>query len=315
MRIAVIGAGLAGLACATELADAGHDVTVFEKARGPGGRTSSRRTEHGTFDHGCPVLARGAWLLEFAPLGVDLADFAHGEVPVPRMSALCRALAEGLDVRAGVRVAPVVRDGAAFRVTDERGGALGTFDRIAVTAPAPQAAELLAEAAPDVAARAADVEYDPCWATLAAWDAPLPIAADWHRDDAPGADVRWAARENAKPGRDAGERWTIQGGPQWSRRRLEDDPDAVARDLVAALGAAAGVGPLPAPTLLTAHRWRYARVTAALPDACLTEAGAGAAGDWCAPSPGPGDPGALQAAAGAPEALHAGRSLARALAA
>ncbi len=100
MRIAVIGAGVAGLACAVELAAAGHEVAVFEKARGAGGRTSSRRTDHGTFDHGCPVLARGSWLLEFAPLGLELADFAHGEVPVPRMSALPRTLAQNLDVRA-----------------------------------------------------------------------------------------------------------------------------------------------------------------------------------------------------------------------
>ncbi|HMS61667.1 MAG TPA: FAD-dependent oxidoreductase [Solirubrobacteraceae bacterium] len=315
MRIAVIGAGVAGLACASELAGAGHEVVVFEKARGPGGRTSSRRTDRGAFDHGCPVLARGSWLLELAPLGVELADFAHGEVPVPRMSALCRALAEGLDVRAGVRVAPVVREGGAFRLVDDHGRALGTFDRVAVAAPAPQAAELLAHAAPGVAARAREVDYEPCWAALAAWDDPLPITPDWHRDDAPGAAVRWAARESAKPGRDAGERWTIQGAAAWSRERLEDDADDVARDLVAALGAAAGASPLPAPTLLTAHRWRYARVVTALQDACLTEAGAGAAGDWCAPPPGPRDPAALQAAAGVPDALHAGRALALALAA
>jgi cation diffusion facilitator CzcD-associated flavoprotein CzcO len=36
-EIAVFGAGLAGLACARSLADAGRNVTVFDKARGPGG--------------------------------------------------------------------------------------------------------------------------------------------------------------------------------------------------------------------------------------------------------------------------------------
>lgn len=312
MRIAVIGAGVAGLACAGELAAAGHDVTVFEKARGPGGRLSSRRTDHGTFDHGCPVLARGAWLLEFAPLGLQLADFAHGEVPVPRMSALPRALAEGLDVRAGVRVASVMRDDGALVLTSDDGAALGTFDRVAVTAPAPQAAELLAGVAPDIAARAATVAYDPCWAALAAWDAPLPIAEDWIRTGDPAGALARAARESAKPGRDAGERWTIQGGADWSRERLEDDPADIAAQLVAALAETAGAD-TPATVMLTAHRWRFARVAAPVAESCLLDGDIGAGGDWCVPPRAPGDPGVLQAEPGVPEALHSGRALARAL--
>ena len=33
-RIGIIGAGIAGLACATELSKAGHHVTLFDKSRG-----------------------------------------------------------------------------------------------------------------------------------------------------------------------------------------------------------------------------------------------------------------------------------------
>ena len=43
-RIAVIGAGIAGLSCATELQGAGVTVRIFEKSRGPGGRMSTRRS-------------------------------------------------------------------------------------------------------------------------------------------------------------------------------------------------------------------------------------------------------------------------------
>jgi predicted NAD/FAD-dependent oxidoreductase len=38
-RVAVIGAGMAGLACARRLADAGIAPVVFDKGRGIGGRT------------------------------------------------------------------------------------------------------------------------------------------------------------------------------------------------------------------------------------------------------------------------------------
>jgi renalase len=40
-NIAVVGAGIAGLACARTLAQAGHGVTVFEQHAAAGGRTAS----------------------------------------------------------------------------------------------------------------------------------------------------------------------------------------------------------------------------------------------------------------------------------
>lgn len=52
LHFAVIGAGMAGVACARTLLQAGHRVTLLEKSRGFGGRMSTRRTEFGGFDHG-----------------------------------------------------------------------------------------------------------------------------------------------------------------------------------------------------------------------------------------------------------------------
>ena len=51
-HVAVIGAGIAGIACARTLMQAGHEVTVFEKERAAGGRMGSCQTEFGSFDHG-----------------------------------------------------------------------------------------------------------------------------------------------------------------------------------------------------------------------------------------------------------------------
>ena len=50
LPVAIIGAGLAGLSCAQALVQAGHQVHVFDKSRGPSGRMSTRRTE----DHAGP---------------------------------------------------------------------------------------------------------------------------------------------------------------------------------------------------------------------------------------------------------------------
>ena len=51
-RFAVIGAGMAGVACARTLAQAGHTVTVFEKAPHVGGRTMALASPFGSFDTG-----------------------------------------------------------------------------------------------------------------------------------------------------------------------------------------------------------------------------------------------------------------------
>ena len=51
--VAIVAAGMSGLACARTLTDQGYAVTVFEKSRGVGGRMATRRTQHDiTFDHG-----------------------------------------------------------------------------------------------------------------------------------------------------------------------------------------------------------------------------------------------------------------------
>lgn len=61
-KIAVIGAGIAGLTCAYELHKAGHEVIVFEKGEQVGGRMSSRTTNNYIFDLGADHLCE--WYFE-----------------------------------------------------------------------------------------------------------------------------------------------------------------------------------------------------------------------------------------------------------
>jgi renalase len=69
MVIAIIGAGLSGLVAANRLAQAGHEVTVFEKSRGFGGRMATRYKSGDRsvkFDHGTSYLsASGAGFKSF----------------------------------------------------------------------------------------------------------------------------------------------------------------------------------------------------------------------------------------------------------
>jgi renalase len=60
MLIGIIGAGIAGLTAGRMLAQAGHEVIVFEKSRGVGGRLATRYADESKeikFDHGCPHIS------------------------------------------------------------------------------------------------------------------------------------------------------------------------------------------------------------------------------------------------------------------
>jgi phytoene dehydrogenase-like protein len=88
-KIAVIGAGIAGSACAHALMLAGHEVDVLDKSRGPGGRLATRRVEWvdrqgqactTRLDHGAVGLtARSDALRSFLEAALDagwLAEWA-----------------------------------------------------------------------------------------------------------------------------------------------------------------------------------------------------------------------------------------------
>jgi renalase len=286
--ILVIGAGLAGLACARELAATGASVIVLDKGRGPGGRMAARRVEIAgetvSFDHGAQYFtARDPAFIAavegWAAAGVAARWPAAGVdvwVGVPGMNAPIRELARSLDVRWGVRAERLVRGDAGWHVETDAGAF--TAPRVMVAVPAEQAAVLLADAAPDLSALAASVTSAPCWAVMASFAAPLGGPDAFRSDTAP---VGWAARNSAKPGRAAPEAWVIHASAQRSRELVDHPKEAVATLLLADFFSAIGIAPA-SPTHLDAHRWLYALPQAVGGEGARYDAGLGLgiAGDW-----------------------------------
>jgi len=118
MRLAVVGAGWAGLAAAVRATQAGHAVTVFEAAGMPGGRARSDDAGDGATDNGQHILLGGyARTLDLmrtvgvdverallrVPLRVTYADGSGLALPAtgPRALAAARALlgARGFGMR------------------------------------------------------------------------------------------------------------------------------------------------------------------------------------------------------------------------
>lgn len=304
-RVAVIGAGVAGLACARELAANGADVTVFDAAESPGGRVATLVSDAGTYDHGVQYFtvhrehfaaAVRGWEAEgivqrwsgrvvyFSGTGVeDRTRAIERFVPVPNMARLGQHLARDLRVRYGSTVSGIRRDGDGWRVDCvEQEGADG-FAAVCVALPSTGTAAMLRDLSP-LAEIAATVNWDPCWAAMMAL--PRPSGVDY--DGAFFADdpiLGWCARDSAKPRRGAvtgvAERWVMHARPRWSRRFFQMEEAEVAKWLVRSFSARIR-RPLN-PTHVTAVRWQYAMPLNPLSNACLWDAEqrVGAAGDWC----------------------------------
>lgn len=293
--VAIVGAGVAGLACARALTEAGVRCRVFEKSRGVGGRMATRRAGEVQFDHGAKHFkadgealrnvvtewtASGA-AAQWRPRGAGGGDvLPPGRfVGVPGMNGIARRLAEGVEVSNSVRVATIAPSEGGWHLVGESGEVVAAADTVLVTAPAPQAALLLA-AEPHLAAAAGSVAFDPCWALLVAFAEPLEAGFDAHRGDVGG--LTWAAREVSKTGRPASEAWVAHASPAWTWEHLEDASERVAEELLREFAGLLGRA-LPPAIHLGAHRWRYARPRTALGVPCLWEPARrlGAAGDWC----------------------------------
>ncbi|RYR50297.1 hypothetical protein Ahy_A07g036898 isoform B [Arachis hypogaea] len=162
-KVAVVGGGISGAVCASTLARNGVSVTLFESARGPGGRMSHRRekTEDGkelSFDHGAPFFSvskpevqsivqewesKGLvaeWKEEFGSFDFHTRKFNNIEqqvgfskrfVGVPGMNSICKALCNESGVeskfRVGIGKAEWLDDEKLWSLTGVDGQNLGQF--------------------------------------------------------------------------------------------------------------------------------------------------------------------------------------------
>ncbi len=306
-NIAIIGAGISGLISARLLRDAGCNVRVIEKSRGVGGRMATRRSGHGLrFDHGAQYFtvrdqAFKQYVDQWQTAGFvdewrgEIVDLQAGStqakdhstarfVAVPGMNAVCKHLAEGLDIAYQTRLLPPLRVGAKWHLQADDGRDLGEFDWVITTAPAPQSAELLA-AAPHLQQQAAGTAMSGCWAAMLAFD--MPLGLNFEGAFVHGSMLSWIAQKDSKTGRSHGddgrsECWVLHASPDWTNQHIDDEAESVLPRLVDAFWEATHAV-RQVPHFATAHRWRYAIPSTPLAERYLLdrELQIAACGDWC----------------------------------
>ncbi|MDI1295066.1 MAG: NAD(P)-binding protein [bacterium] len=290
MRVAVIGAGIAGLSCADRLSGQGHELHLFDKGRGPGGRMSTRRCDSPlgvlSFDHGAShFTARGAdfrqQVAAWSTQGVVAPWPAAGQdawVGTPGMNAPVKAMALGHAIEWGCQISGLTRDMQGWWCLNQHRN-FGPFDAAIIAIPAEQALPIVSVHDFQMARLAMTVRSTPCWSAMYAFAQPIKGLPDIVRHHGP---IGWAVRNSAKPGRSGPETWVVQGAADWSQAYVEEKPEWVAAQLLDAL-AGAGGGGLSEPVVQIAHRWRYAT-----PSGCFEQSlwnrvlGIGLCGDWLA---------------------------------
>ena len=176
--VAIVGAGIAGLAAAGELVRAGRQVVVLEKSRGIGGRMATRRIGGATCDHGAQFFTvRGAefggivtaaesagavrpWCEGFGrsgSIGAEVATAADGHSRwrgVRGMTDLPKRLVEQLPadrcrIRTGVRATSIGSTGGRVHIAVDAGVEAAVPEVVEaaaaiVTSPVPQSLDLFA---------------------------------------------------------------------------------------------------------------------------------------------------------------------------
>lgn len=299
MKVAVVGAGMAGLACANRLTELGIAVEVFDKARGPGGRMTSKRTADGYLDLGAQYFtAREPRFIKqvqrwqqqglVTPWLAPIWRYQQGKlqpspdqqlrfIGIPTMHSPLKQLAQGLKVQYQFQLSTLQHDAAGWWLADSRARLVGPFSAVVLSIPPAQAAAVLPS---ELALQIPSSSLTPCWAVNIELSAPSGASAGGIFVKDPALPVSWVSRQNSKPGRSLSESWLLHFTPAYSQQHLEQDASFWQQTALTCLAQILQID--ISSKEVVSHRWRYAQMN---PDsqgvvAPALSQGLWLAGDW-----------------------------------
>lgn len=274
-KVAIIGAGIGGLSIAIKMQAHGIKTSVFEKARGFGGRMSVRREGPFAFDHGAQCFtARTAGFQNFIDnyYQQKIIQIWHGKVinlesnkpstrriwreqhlvATPYMNSLCKAMAENLDVHLNNEIASIKKHGPFWGLYNSEDVLVGEFDWVISTAPPVQTTNLL-----PMLYNIPRVHMQPCYALLIGCNTPWPH--DWIAAKVQRSPIKWISVDSTKPGRNKNVTCLVaHSTSKWAAKHIDEDTLHIQNTLY---NIVQQLIPLPkVPDYINLHRWRYAIV-------------------------------------------------------
>ncbi|MBN8445617.1 MAG: NAD(P)-binding protein [Gammaproteobacteria bacterium] len=307
MKVAIIGAGMAGASAAAWLVAAGAEVEVFDKGRSVGGRMSSKRLDEQHYlDMGAQYFtardpAFTALVADWQNAGVVApwsftpyvfndklqisADQERRFVGVPSMQQPIKQLLADVAVTTSCRIQSIYQDEqSSWHLSAEDGREFSGFTHVLVTTPPVQAAALVQEF-PELRNLIPDTILRPCWAVV------LTVKSSQTEDfesihPAKGifvqtGSVRWACQLQDKPERAATTRWLVHFSAEFTKAHLTESLETLAGIAVTELERILSCSIEISESIC--HRWLFATVDAEQQSPGIlniTELPIWLAGDW-----------------------------------
>lgn len=235
MNVVIVGAGIAGLVAARELAANDVEVRLVDKGRSVGGRLATRRIGGAHLDHGAQFftvrtpafqarvdewIERG--LVHVWNHGFESDDGHPRYVGSAGMNSIAKDLAVGLEIETSTMaftVRPADGDHRWHVVIDD--GTVRPADAVILTSPIPQSLALLVDAGVEFDGSPMRTEYDRTIGLLTTLDrpAPLPASGGVQSDDG----FFTFIGDNASKGISAQPAVTFHANAAWSEEHWDDD--------------------------------------------------------------------------------------------
>lgn len=302
--MAIIGAGVAGMTLGHRLS-ASARVKILEAAPEPGGRLVSHYAQGYTWDYGAQFFRvrskafkaflapwlRSKYIQRWNPAFAELS--AQGEVTFerqwdkdpahyvgnPDMQTLAQALAQGLPIELGSKVAKIERASEGWELFTADGASLGVFDWVLCTLP-PAQAQALMPASFAHRERLSSTQMLGCYALMLALEKAPQVP--WQAAVLKHPVLSWAAHNSSKASGLKPGAWITQARNSWAQERLEVPLQDIQNEMLAALEAVLRQK-LEGVMYTRLHRWHFANIgrQEGAPFLLDLDQQLAACGDWC----------------------------------
>lgn len=298
MKIAVIGAGISGLAAGRELANAGHEVVVYEKSGGYGGRLATRyagKDNKQKLDHGVPYFS--AETPEFQKVVIELSakgivkawegEFAYrsanGEISTREnespyyiapggMNTIGKHIGRNLDIRLNEKVGGLTHIGENRRkkkswMLNFPTALTESADAVIISAPARQAYALLNTTIDEIETlkmvrEIDEVEYESQFTFLAGYkEADMP---EWNTLECEDEVIEMIINESTKRDNEGLKTLVVHTTSKFAKNHINTDREKVEEIILNHLTEILG-GWVALADWKQLHFWRYSRALNPLP--------------------------------------------------
>ena len=286
-RVAIIGAGLAGLTCAQKLRSHSLEVEIFEKSNVVGGRMATREiidefSAHQFFDHGAQYFTARSdtfkttvenWVKEGSAAlwtgvvgsitkGLLVPENQSHErfVGVPHMRSIVEDMTRDVNINLGHTVVKLQKENQKWTFNFAEHASKSNFDLVVIALPPAQTATLLGTLdqtsdSNDLKIECEKVVLTPCWAVMVSFSEKINLEFDGLFVNQ--SSISWVCRDSSKPQRAPGERFVIHASASWSLEHISDSPEKVSQlltsDFFEAIRATKQT-----PSLVASKLWRFA---------------------------------------------------------